>query len=200
MNEALHTSLGPTSLGSIAASPEAAAAPLRTEEYVINMGPQHPSTHGVMRLLVRLDGETVLEVTPHLGYIHRGIEKMCENLNCDQILPLTDRMDYLSAHMNNWCWCALVEQALGIEVPERAEVVRVLLSELQRIQSHQLWWGVFGMDLGAFTPFLYGFRDRELITDIFEETCGARLTMHYLRIGGLAWDVHENFVPRIKAF
>lgn len=171
-----------------------------TEEYLINIGPQHPSTHGVLRLVVRMDGEVVLEVTPHIGYIHRSIEKICENETYPQITHLTDRLDYLSAHTNNWAWINLVEQALGIEVPERAQVARVLMAELQRIQSHQLWWGVFGMDLGAFTPFLYGFRDREKITDIFEETCGARLTVNYFRIGGLVWDLHENFVPRVRKF
>jgi len=173
---------------------------IHTEEYLVNMGPQHPSTHGVLRLVIRLDGETVLEVTPHLGYIHRSIEKICENETYPQITHLTDRLDYLSAHINNWCWIDLVERAIGLEVPERAQVARVIISELQRIQSHLLWWGVFGMDLGAFTPFLYGFRDREQITDIFEETCGARLTMNYFRIGGLVWDLHENFVSRTKKF
>ncbi len=173
---------------------------VRTQDYLLNMGPQHPSTHGVMRLVVRLEGETVLEVTPHLGYIHRSIEKICENETYEQITHLTDRLDYLSAHINNWCWIDIVERGLGIAVPERAQIARVIISELQRIQSHQLWWGVFGMDLGAFTPFLYGFRDREMITEIFEETCGARLTMNYFRIGGLVWDLHENFVPRVKEF
>ncbi|MDD2942027.1 MAG: NADH-quinone oxidoreductase subunit D [bacterium] len=170
----------------------------RTEEYLINMGPQHPSTHGVLRLVLRLAGETVLEVTPHLGYIHRSIEKICENETYTQITHLTDRLDYLCAHTNNWCWIDCVERAMGLELPDRAQVIRVLMAELQRIQSHLLWWGVFGMDLGAFTPFLYGFRDREKITDIFEETCGARLTMNYFRIGGVVWDLHENFIPRVN--
>lgn len=190
----------PMNMSKIGGESAESSSKLRTEEYLINMGPQHPSTHGVLRLVIRLDGETVLEVTPHLGYIHRSIEKICENETYPQITHLTDRLDYLSAHVNNWCWIDVIEKGMGLEVPERAEVGRVLISELQRIQSHQLWWGVFGMDLGAFTPFLYGFRDREMLTDIFEETCGARLTMNYFRPGGLVWDLHENFVPRVKEF
>lgn len=169
-----------------------------TEEYFLNMGPQHPSTHGVLRLVLRLDGETVLEVIPHLGYVHRGIEKMGENQTYLQNLHLTDRLDYLSAHMNNLCLCLVIEQALAIGVPERGEYLRVMVCELQRIQSHLLWWGVFGMDMGAITSFLYGFKTRELITDIFEEMCGARLTMNYFRPGGSAMDVPEGFIPRVR--
>ena len=164
------------------------------------MGPQHPSTHGVLRLVLKLEGETVLGLTPVLGYVHRGIEKMGEAMTVLQFTHLTDRLDYLSAHMNNWGWALAVEQALGIEVPERAEHIRVIMSELTRISSHQLWWGVLGMDLGAFTPFLYGFRDRELINDIFEKTCGARLTMNYIRPGGVTADVDEDFAKDVRAF
>jgi len=169
-----------------------------SEEYFLNMGPQHPSTHGVLRLMLRLDGETVLEVVPHLGYVHRGIEKMAENQTYLQNIHLTDRLDYLSSHMNNLCFCMAVERALGIGVPERGEYIRVMVSELQRIQSHLLWWGVFGLDLGAITAFLYGFREREMITDIFEEMCGARLTMNFFRPGGSASDVPEGFLPRVR--
>ena len=164
------------------------------------MGPQHPSTHGVLRLVLKLEGETVLGLTPVLGYVHRGIEKMGEAMTVLQFTHLTDRLDYLSAHMNNWGWALAVEQALGIEVPERAEHIRVIMSELTRISSHQLWWGVLGMDLGAFTPFLYGFRDRELVNDIFEKTCGARLTMNYIRPGGVTADVEEDFAKDVRAF
>jgi NADH-quinone oxidoreductase subunit D/NADH-quinone oxidoreductase subunit C/D len=170
-----------------------------TQEYFINMGPQHPSTHGVLRLVLRLDGETVREVIPVLGYIHRGIEKMGESLGYRQFVQLTDRCDYLSALTNNWAVAMAVEQAAQVEIPERVQVIRTLMAELQRVQSHQLWWGVFGMDCGAFTPFLYGFRDREKITDIFEETIGGRLTMNYIQPGGVMFDLQPDFVRQVKA-
>ncbi len=174
--------------------------PLETQEYFINMGPQHPSTHGVLRLMLTLEGETIHNVEPHLGYIHRSIEKMCEKDTYAQIIHLTDRMDYLSSHMNNEAVSLAVEQGLEVEMPERVKVIRTIISELTRLSSHQLWWGVFGMDLGAITSFLYGFRDREMIIDIFEETCGARLTMNYNVPGGLMFDIHPNFQKRTKAF
>lgn len=173
---------------------------LETQEYFINMGPQHPSTHGVLRLVLTLDGEIIRKVEPHIGYIHRSIEKMCEHDSYQQIVHLTDRMDYLSCHINNEAVCLAVERALQLEVPERVKVIRTIIAELQRLSSHQLWWGVMGMDLGAITTFLYGFRDREMITDIFEETCGARLTMNYNVPGGLMFDIHPNFQQRTKAF
>jgi NADH-quinone oxidoreductase subunit D len=169
-----------------------------SQEYFLNMGPQHPSTHGVLKLVVRLDGETVIEVVPHLGFIHRAIEKMGENETFVQYIHLTDRMDYLSSHINNLCVCMAIEKALGIGVPERGEYIRVMVSELQRIQSHLLWWGAFGMDLGAVSAFLYGFKEREKITALFEELCGARLTMNYFRPGGSNADVPENFLARVK--
>jgi len=171
-----------------------------TEEYFINMGPQHPSTHGVLRLVLKLDGEVVKEVIPVLGYIHRGIEKIAEHQSYLQMGHLTDRMDYLSSIMNNWAVAKTCEEAKGIEVNDRIQTIRTIMGELERIQSHQLWWGVFGMDMGAFTPFLYGFRDREIITDILEETIGARLTMNYIIPGGLMFDIHPNFVKRVKDF
>jgi NADH-quinone oxidoreductase subunit D/NADH-quinone oxidoreductase subunit C/D len=170
------------------------------DEFFVNIGPQHPSTHGVLRIVVRLSGETVVEAVPHLGYIHRGIEKMAENQTYIQNIHLTDRLDYLSSFFNNLCFCMAVEQAMDIGVPERGEYIRVMVCELQRIQSHLLWWGVMGMDLGGFTPFLYGFREREMITDIFEEMCGARLTMNFFRPGGSSFDTPDSFVPRIKKF
>jgi NADH-quinone oxidoreductase subunit D len=169
-----------------------------SEEYFLNMGPQHPSTHGVLRLVLKLNGESVLDVVPHLGYVHRGIEKMVESQTYLQNIHLTDRLDYLSSHINNLGYCLAMEQALDIGVPERGEYIRVMVSELQRIQSHLLWWGVAGMDLGAITTFLYGWKEREIITDIFEELCGARLTMNFFRPGGSFADVPETFVPRIK--
>ena len=171
-----------------------------SQEYFVNMGPQHPSTHGVLRLLLTLDGETITNVEPHLGYIHRSIEKMCEKDSYQQIVHLTDRMDYLSCHINNEAVCLAVEKGLELEVSDRVKVIRTIMSELTRLSSHQLWWGVMVMDLGAITSFLYGFRDREMITDIFEETCGARLTMNYNIPGGLMFDIHPNFQTKVKEF
>lgn len=179
---------------------EAAVKELESQEYFINMGPQHPSTHGVLQLVLSLDGEIIRNVQPHLGYIHRSIEKMCEFDSYQQVVHLTDRMDYLSCHMNNAAVCQAVEMGLQIEVPDRVKVIRTILDELTRLASHQLWWGCMGMDLGAITTFLYGFRDRELITDIFEETCGARLTMNYNIPGGLMYDIHPNFQKRTSDF
>ena len=173
---------------------------IETQEYFINMGPQHPSTHGVLRLLLTLDGEIIKNVEPHLGYIHRSIEKMCEKDSYQQIVHLTDRMDYLSCHINNEAVCLGVEKGLEIEVSDRVKVIRTIIGELNRISSHQLWWGVMGLDLGAITSFLYRFRDRELVNDIFEETCGARLTMNYFKPGGLQYDIHPNFIQRTKDF
>lgn len=173
---------------------------IKTDDYLVNMGPQHPSTHGVLRLLVKLEGEKVLNVQPHIGYIHSGIEKMTESLTYQQIPHLTDRMDYLSAHMNNEAVSMCVEKALQVEVPERAKYIRTIFNELQRIASHQLWWCAFGMDLGALTTFFYGLRDREDILDIFEKTCGARLTLNYSIPGGVMFDIHPDFQKDVKAF
>ncbi|MCX6329605.1 MAG: NADH-quinone oxidoreductase subunit D [Bacteroidia bacterium] len=170
------------------------------EEYVINMGPQHPSTHGVLRLVVSLKGEIVKNVEPHVGYIHRGIEKMCESITYPQIIHLTDRMDYLSAHINNEAVCLNVEKALEIEIPDRVKVIRTIMAELTRIQSHQLFWATFGMDLGGLTCFFYGLRDRERILDIWEETCGSRMIVSYSCPGGLMYDIHPNFQKRVKDF
>lgn len=172
----------------------------KSEEYFINMGPQHPATHGVLRLLLTIDGEVIKKVEPDLGYIHRSIEKMCESDSYQQVVHLTDRMDYLSSHINNEAVCLTVEKALELEVPERVKVIRTILGELTRLSSHMLWWGVMGMDVGAFSSYFYGFRDREMINDIFEETCGARLTMNYNIPGGLMHNIHPNFVKRVKEF
>ncbi|MEN9686132.1 MAG: hypothetical protein RLZZ28_1918 [Bacteroidota bacterium] len=170
------------------------------DELVINMGPQHPATHGVLHLVITLNGETIKKIEPHLGYIHRSIEKMCESLNYRQFIYVTSRMDYLSSHINN-LGCALnVEKSMQIEVPQRAKLIRTILCELTRIASHELWIGAMAMDLGAFTPFFYAFRERELITDIMEETCGARLTMNYLVPGGVMYDIHPDFQKKVKAF
>jgi NADH-quinone oxidoreductase subunit D len=170
------------------------------EEYIINMGPQHPSTHGVLRLVVSLKGELVRNVEPHIGYIHRGIEKMCESITYPQIIHLTDRMDYLSAHMNNEVVCLAVEKALEVDIPDRIKVIRTIMSELTRIQSHQLFWATYGMDLGGQTCYFYGLRDREMILDIFEETTGGRMIVSYNCPGGLMYDIHPNFQKRVKDF
>jgi len=170
------------------------------DEYTINMGPQHPSTHGVLRLVVSLKGEIVKKVEPHIGYIHRGIEKMCESITYPQIIHLTDRMDYLSAHMNNEVVCLTVEKALEVEIPDRIKVIRTIMSELTRIQSHQLFWATYGMDLGGQTCYFYGLRDREMILDIFEETTGGRMIVSYNCPGGLMYDIHPNFQKRVKDF
>ena len=169
-------------------------------DLVINVGPQHPATHGVLHLVITLNGETIKKVEPHLGYIHRSIEKMCESLSYRQFIYVTSRMDYLSSHINNHACALCVEKGLQIAVPPRAQVIRVLMDELTRIASHELWWGAMAMDLGAFTPFFHAFRERETINDIMEETCGARLTMNYMVPGGVMADIHPNFQRRVKEF
>ncbi len=186
------------SLDDVLKAPGTAESSLSTQEYYVNMGPQHPIAHGSLRVVLRLDGETVKEVIPVPGFVHRGLEKMSEHLNYRQIVHLTDRMDYLSALMNNWAFSRAVEKAAGIETNGRIETIRTLMAELQRVQSHALWWGVLGMDLGAFTAFLYSFREREIIGEVFEQTIGARLTMNYIQPGGLMFDIHPEFVSKVK--
>ncbi|MDE6422090.1 MAG: NADH-quinone oxidoreductase subunit D, partial [Muribaculaceae bacterium] len=170
----------------------------QADEYVVNIGPQHPSTHGVMRFRASIDGENVKKLDVVSGYIHRGIEKLSEGLTYPQILHFTDRMDYMSAHQNRHCLCMCIEKALGLEVPRRAEVLRVMMDELMRISSHLLAFGCTAMDLGATTAFFYGFREREMILDIFEKTCGARMSMNYNVIGGVIADAHPDFVKDVK--
>lgn len=169
-----------------------------TEEFFVNMGPQHPSTHGVLRLVLRLDGETVLEVVPHFGYIHRGLEKQAENSTYLQYIHLTDRQDYLTSHQNNLGVCLAIEKGMGMGVPERGEYIRVMISELNRIASHLVFYACFGGDLGGQTTLLYGFKEREMIHDIFDEVCGQRLTMNFFRPGGSSQDVPATFIPRVK--
>lgn len=170
------------------------------DEYVVNIGPQHPATHGVLRFRVALEGEIVQKVDINCGYIHRGIEKMCESLTYPQTLALTDRLDYLSAHTNRHALCMCVEDALQIEIPERVRYIRTIMDELTRLSSHLLFWSTFCMDLGALTAFFYGFRDREKILDMFEETCGGRLIQNYNVIGGVMTDIHPALIGRIKDF
>ncbi len=177
-----------------------AAGRLRTDEMVLNMGPQHPSTHGVLRLELVLDGEVVVKVIPHMGYLHRCFEKHAEAMTYPQVVPYTDRMDYLAAMNNNHGYVLAIERLMGIELPDRVEYIRIIMAELQRIASHLVAIGTFGMDIGAFTPFLYCFRDREYILDIFERTCGARLLYNYMWVGGLSHDVHPTFVEDVRDF
>ena len=171
-----------------------------TNEMVLNMGPQHPSTHGVLRIVLHLDGERVVDSDIVIGYLHRGIEKLSENRDWTQIILLTDRMDYVAAASTNLGYCETVEKLMSIEVPRRARYVRTVLNELQRIASHCLWLGTHAMDIGAMTVFLYAFRERELILDLFEEYCGARLTYNSQRIGALPLDVPPGWDRKVLEF
>lgn len=170
------------------------------KDFVVNIGPQHPSTHGVLRLRTSLEGETISKVDPICGYIHRGIEKMNESLTYPQTLALTDRLDYLSAHQNRHALCMCIEQAMGLEIPERVQYIRTIMDELQRIDSHLLFYSCLVMDMGGLTPFFYGFREREMILDIFEETTGGRLIQNYNVIGGVQADLHPDFQKKVKEF
>jgi len=171
-----------------------------TDELVINMGPQHPSTHGVLRVVLRLDGERVVDCDVVIGYLHRGIEKLCENRDYAQIVLITDRMDYVAAATNNLGYVEAVEKLMGLEVPRRAQYIRTILAELQRIASHALWLATHAIDLGAMTVFLYCFRERELVLDLFEEYCGARLTYNSMRIGGLPQDLPPGWDRKVREF
>ncbi len=172
----------------------------RTETMVLNMGPHHPSTHGVLRLVLELDGEVVVNVAPDVGYLHTGIEKTMESKTYQKAVVLTDRMDYLAPLSNNLCYALAVEKLLDIEIPERAQIARVLLVELQRIASHLVWLGTHALDLAAMSVFLYAFREREQILDIFELVSGARMMTSYFRIGGLAYDLPSDFIPTVEQF
>lgn len=171
-----------------------------TRELNVNMGPQHPATHGVLRLVLDLDGEVIVNVTPYVGYLHRGIEKLGESLSYFQALPLTDRMDYVSAMSNNIGYCVAVEKLLGIEVPERAKFIRTIVGEMSRIANHLLWLATHALDIGAMTVFLYCFREREWILDLYEKICGARLTVTYPRIGGVRNDISQEFIDSLYKF
>jgi len=173
---------------------------VRTDEMLVNMGPQHPSTHGVLRLLLATDGEVIREVTPHLGYLHRCAEKIGENVTPIQFIPYTDRMDYLSAMNMNLGYSLAVEKLCSLKVPQKADVIRVIIAELNRIASHLVGMGTYGLDLGTFSPFLYAFREREMILDLFEAACGARLTYSYLTIGGPHDDLPLGWVGQCRTF
>jgi NADH-quinone oxidoreductase subunit D len=174
---------------------------LRSEEMIINMGPQHPSTHGVLRLELVVNGEIVVDMIPHIGYLHRCFEKHCEHMtNYQQVIPYADRMDYVAAMSSEFGYVVAAEKLLKIQLPERVEYIRVIMAEFSRIVSHLIAIGTYGMDIGAFTPFLYCMRDREHVLDIFENACGARLLYNYMWIGGLSHDVPPNFVDKAKEF
>lgn len=173
---------------------------IRTEEMLLNVGPQHPSTHGVFRLVIKIDGEIITDAKPVIGYLHRGTEKLAENLQYTQIIPYTDRMDYVSAMTTNYVLCHAVETMMDIEIPDRAEYLRVITMELGRIASHLVWWGTFILDLGATSPFIYAFRDREFILNMLNEISGARLTFNYMRVGGVKWDAPEGWIEKVRDF
>ena len=175
-------------------------AELRTETMTLNMGPQHPSTHGVLRLVLELDGEVILSAEPTIGYLHTGIEKTCEQKKWQQVVPLVERMDYLSSHSNSMAFCLSVEKLLGVEVPDRVKWIRVLLSELQRINSHLVWLGTHGMEIGAVTMMMYGFREREQLLNINEMIAGFRMFPSYMRIGGLREDLPPGFHDAVRSF
>jgi NADH-quinone oxidoreductase subunit D len=195
-----------TQAGLARPSAGAAAAPAEpptlfdVQEMELNFGPQHPSTHGVLRLVLKVDGEKILEARPDIGYLHRGTEKLFETETYPMGIPHTDRMDYVAAATNNHAFCLTVEKLLGIEIPRRAQLIRVILDELQRLSSHLVWLGTSGIDLGAVTPFWYAFREREQILDFFEEYCGARLTLNCMRIGGLPFDLTPGWTARLLEF
>ena len=173
---------------------------VHTDELLINMGPQHPSTHGVLRLVLRTDGEVVSEVVPHIGYLHRCAEKIGEKVSARQWVPYTDRLDYLAAMNMNLGWALTIEKLLDLQLPERAKHLRVIMAELNRIASHLVAAGTYGLDLGSFTPFLYTFRERERILDLFEAACGARLTYSYFVPGGATADLPSGWLEKCEAF
>ena len=181
-------------------STTAATGSRRREELLLNMGPQHPSTHGVLRVVLELDGERIVKATPDLGYLHRGVEKLAEGLAYMQMIPHTDRLDYVCAMANNYAYVRAVEKLLGITVPERAEYIRTIVAEMQRIIGHLFWLGTQALDIGAMTVFFWTFREREILLDMFEKLCGARLTLNYYRIGGVDSDFTPDLVLRLKTF
>lgn len=168
------------------------------ETMTVNMGPQHPSTHGVLRLVIELDGEIIEKITPHIGYLHRGVEKLSEHRTYHQTIPLTDRLDYLAPMSNNLGYVLAVEKLLDIEIPERAETVRVILTELTRLKSHLVWIACHALDIGAMTVFIYAFREREKVMELYEKISGARMTSNYFRVGGLSADVYPAFEKDVQ--
>ncbi|MFQ5991805.1 MAG: NADH dehydrogenase (quinone) subunit D, partial [Nitrospiraceae bacterium] len=180
--------------------PPASSLPYRQEELLLNMGPQHPSTHGVIRIVLSLDGERIVKATPDLGYLHRGVEKLAEGLAYMQIIPHTDRLDYVCSMTNNYAYVRAVEKLLNVRVPERAEFVRTIVAEMQRIVGHLFWLGTQALDIGAMTVFFWTFREREVLLDQFEKLCGARLTLNYYRIGGVDSDLTPEVIASLRTF
>jgi len=175
-------------------------SPMKTDQLFVNLGPQHPSTHGVLRVGLTIEGELIVKAEPDIGYLHRGTEKLCEIRTYPQCIVLSDRWDYCSAMTNNLAYCLAVERLLGVRAPERADALRVVHCELNRIASHLILVGTYGIDIGAFTPFLYAFREREMILDLFEMSSGARLTYNYIRLGGVMRDVTKEFAEKTREF
>ncbi len=173
---------------------------IKTEEFLVNMGPQHPSTHGVLKLVLALDGEVIVECTPHMGFLHRSMEKLAESKSYTQFIPYCDRLDYLAGMSNEICYVQAVEKLSGISVPERAEYIRVIMAELNRIASHLVWLGALAGDLGALTPIFYTFRERERIITCFEKLSGQRLTYNYIRFGGVVRDLYDGFKEEVNNF
>lgn len=173
---------------------------VKTETYTLNMGPQHPSTHGVLQVVLELDGELVVQAVPHMGYLHRGIEKLAESRTYAQFIPYTDRLDYVSSMGNNLGYCQTVEKLMNITVPDRAEYLRIIMTELNRIASHLIFMGSLAIDLGASTGMMFGFRSRERILDLFDMACGARQTYSYIRFGGVSADIPSEFIPALQHF
>ena len=171
---------------------------LDTVEMMLNMGPQHPATHGVFRMVLKIDGERIVDMEPHIGYLHRGSEKLCEDESYGQVVTLFDRLDYVGNFNNELAFCRAVERLMEVEVPERAMYVRVILCELNRVASHLLFMGTYALDIGAMTPVMYAFRERERIQNLFEAVSGARMMHNFIRIGGIKQDVPEGFVPRVR--
>jgi len=186
--------------GTAGSVPDSGEPMLGLREMELNFGPQHPSTHGVLRLVLKVDGERIVSARPDIGYLHRGTEKLFETETYPMVIPHTDRLDYVAAATNNHAYCLAVEKLLGLEVPKKAQYIRVLLDELQRISSHLLWLATAAIDLGAITPFFYTFREREVILDLFEDYCGARLTLNCMRIGGLLEELPPGWLERARAF
>ncbi len=181
--------------------PESESLPtLRTEELLLNMGPQHPSTHGVLKVILQLEGERIVKSTPVMGFLHRGVEKLAEDGTYHQFIPHTDRLDYVCAMYNNFAYCRAVEKLMNITVPERADYLRTIVGEVQRIIGHQFWLGTQALDIGAMTVFFYTFRDREILLDWFDELCGARLTTSWYRIGGVERDLTPSLVQKLRKF
>lgn len=173
---------------------------IKTQEFMVNMGPQHPSTHGVLKFIITMDGEVITKVEPEIGFLHRSIEKIAENRNFLQIIPFMDRLEYLSSMFIEYAYIYPVEELMGIKVPDRANYLRVIMMELNRIASHLIWFGTFSIDLGAFSPFLYAWREREAILELFEMATGGRMTSNYFRIGGVREDIPDGFLEKMDSF